>query len=80
MLEKKRSVLIHSLYKRLPKPLREVLLACYVGTGCDYISKIGTKLRALSAFPEKFLQKFGHKDLDDSDIVKAEQYLVNVPI
>ena len=51
-----------------------VILACYADIGCDYISKIGTKLRALSAFPEKFLQKFGHKDLDDSDIVKAEQY------
>ena len=48
-----------------------VLLACYVGTGCDNTSNIGTKLRALSAFPEKFLQKFGHKDLDDSDIVKC---------
>ena len=32
-------------------------------------------MRALSAFPEKFLQKFGQKHLDDSDIVKAEQYL-----
>ena len=42
----------------LPTPLREVLIACYVGTGCDYLSKRGAKLAALGAFPEQYLKDF----------------------
>ena len=74
----KRFVPVHHLYTRIPKPLREVLLACYIGTGCDYLSKVGTKLGALSAFPEKFLKKFGKVELDSEQISLAEEYLVNV--
>ena len=50
---KRRFVPIHSLFERLPKSLRKVLLASYIGTGCDYLSKIGTKLGCLAALPEK---------------------------
>ena len=76
--EKRRFVPIHALHKRLLQPLREVLLACYIGTGCDYLSKLGTKLGALAAMPEMYLKDFGTKELDDQQIAKAEEYLVNV--
>ena len=33
----KRLIPVYSLYTRLPGPLRKVLLAAYIGTGCDYI-------------------------------------------
>ena len=75
--EKQRYIPLHSLYKRLPKPLRKVILPAYVGTGCDYISKLGTKMGALNAFPEKYLNNF-EGPLDKEKINLAEEYLVNV--
>ena len=69
---------IHKIFERLPKPLRKVLLASYIGTGCDYLSKIGTKLGCLAALPEQYLSKFGTAQLDSNQIRLAEQYLVNV--
>ena len=56
--EKQRYIPLHSLYKRLPKPLRKVILSAYVGTGCDYISKLETKMGALNAFTVKYLNNF----------------------
>ena len=56
--DSERFIPVHKLYKRLG-PLRKVLLAAHIGTGCDYISKVGTKLGALNAIPEKFLNEFG---------------------
>ena len=76
--EKKRAVPIHNLYQRIPKPLRRVILPCYIGTGCDYLSKIGTKLGAINAFPEKYLQDFGKTELGPQQIALAEEYLVQV--
>ena len=77
--DNKRYVPVHHMYDRIPKPLiREVLLACYIGTGCDYLSKVGTKLSALSALPENFLKRFGKVELDTEQISLAEEYLVNV--
>ena len=74
----KRKLPIHTLYQRIPKPLRNVLLACFVGTGCDYISKVGTKHGAIAAFPEKNLDQFGTVNLNRKIISQAEEYLVNV--
>ena len=75
---KKRCIPIHHLYYRIPKPLKDVLLPCYIGRGCDYLSKVGMKLGSLRALPEKFLSGFGTKNLDEVQIKLAEEFLVNV--
>ena len=69
---------IHALFERLPKPLGKVFFASYIRTGCDYLSKIGTKLGCLAALPEQYLSNFGNTQLDSNQIRLAEQYLVNV--
>ena len=75
---KKRLLPVHHLYNRMPKPLVAVLLATHIGTGCDYLSKIGTKLASLNAIPEMYLEGFGKKELDDMQMLKCEEYLVKV--
>ena len=66
------------LYTRL-EHLQKVLLATHIGTGCDYLSKIGTKLGALNAIAEKILVGFGTgQALGHQQIKAGEQYLVNV--
>ena len=62
----------------MPKPLIKVLLAAHIGTGCDSLSKVGTKLAALNAIPEMFLEGFGTRELDEIQIKKCEEYLVKV--
>ena len=59
----KRLIPIHYLYQRVPRALTEVILASHVGTGCDAISKISTKLDALNATPEVYLAGFGTKEM-----------------
>ena len=76
--DKKRFIPVHTLYNRLG-PLRKVLLATHIGTGFDYLSKIGTKLGALNAIPEKILIDFARgQSLDERQIEAGEKYLVNV--
>ena len=54
-------------------------LNAHIGTGCDYLSKIGTKLGALNAIPEKFLIDFSiGQTFDERQIEACERYLVNV--
>ena len=56
-----------------------MLFKCHLGSGCDYISKIGTKHSALNADPVTHLKSFGeYPMLDEHQIRKAEKYLVNV--
>jgi hypothetical protein len=74
----KRHIPIHHLYHRMPKPLVRVLLAAHIGTGCDTLSKVGTKLAALNAIPEKYLDGFGKGELTEEQIKKCEEYLVKV--
>lgn len=55
------------------------MLAAHIGTGCDYLIKVGTKLGALNAIPEKYLLNFGTgHSLDEEQIEACETYLVNV--
>ena len=61
----KRLIPIHHLYQRMPRPLVKVLLAAHFGTGCDTLSKLGTKLAALNTIPEMYLEGFGIRVLDD---------------
>ena len=76
--KRKRVIPVHSLYKRVPKPLKDVLLPCYIGTGCHYLSRLGTKLAAINALPEKYLKNFVRKGLDNDQTRLAEEYLVQV--
>lgn len=46
-------------------------------TGCDSVSKFGTKAAALKANPEHYLHDFG-KDPNGIDFDLVEEFLVNV--
>lgn len=62
----------------MPRPLVKVLLAAHIGTGCDTLSRIGTKLAALNAILEIYLKGFGKRELDEAQVRKCEEYLVKV--
>ena len=51
----KRYIPIHHVYSNLGEYYCENLLRCHLGTGCDYISKDGTKKSALKANPDILL-------------------------
>ena len=63
---------------RMPKPLIKVLLVAHIGTGCNTLSRIGTKLAALNAIPEMYLDGFGQGELTVERVKKCEEYLVQV--
>ena len=76
---KKRWIPIHLFHSELGDDYCNALLKCHLGTGCDYLSKIGTKSSAIKAKPEASLPTFGESAiLDDMQIQEAEKYLVNV--
>ena len=69
----------HAIARVINQSLCNVLLAVHLGTGCDYLSKIGTKYPALNANPEVFLSDFGkglHPATDQ--LSKAKAYLVKL--
>ena len=75
----KRWIPIHLYQSELGHDYCKALLKFHLGTGCDYLSKIGTKSSALKAKPEANLNTFGESvNLDDAQIQEAEKYLVNV--
>ncbi|CAL4135919.1 unnamed protein product [Meganyctiphanes norvegica] len=54
-------------------------LKCHLGTGCDYLSKIGTNPCALFAEPHLNLMTFQDTAvLDDAQVQKGETYLAHV--
>lgn len=60
--------------------LSMLMLACYVGTGCDWLAKVGSKNRVISSIcdPDELSSVFIN-DLNDKGIkIIAEKYLVNV--
>ena len=67
------------MYANLGENYSRVLLKAHLGTGADYISKIGTKKRCLNAKPEVMLKDFGKKNtLEDDEVRIAEKFLVRV--
>lgn len=77
--DNRRFIPIHTICENLGPSVTQVLLKAHMGTGCDYISKFGTKHGAMKASPELYLQSFGESyNLTDDEIIKAEQYLVKV--
>ena len=70
----KRWIPIHLYQSELGHDYCKALLKCHLGTGCDYLSKIGTKSSALKAKPEANLNTFGESvNLDDAQIQEAEK-------
>ena len=70
---------VHRIQSRLGDEFCKSLLKCHLGTGCDYISKIGTKYSALQAQPDLYLRNFGESGMLDSQQIKnAEKYLVKI--
>ena len=70
---------MHRLADKLGPRLCKALLKAHIGTGCDYLSKVGTKKAALLAQPESNLAAFGESAvLDEHQINEAEYYLVRV--
>ena len=68
---------IHDMYKKLGYYFCKGLSEAHIGSGCDYLSKIGTKKGALKANPMENLKSFGEgPSLDNSQIKEAERYLV----
>ena len=75
-----RYISIHSLASEKGPELCKVLPAVHTLTGCDYMSKVGTKLAALKANLVDYLPGFGRSKNGPSDdeVVRAESYLVQV--
>ena len=70
---------IHVLAERIGKDLCQLLPAVHYLTGCDYISKVGTKHAALKAHPETYLKQLGSVTDDLQSVVTAsEAYLAQV--
>ena len=80
MLETTRLIPVHTLVAKLPA-LCKVLRAVHTLSGCDIVSKLGTKSAALKADPVKYLVGFGqnpHYPDNGNIFAKAEEYLVHV--
>ena len=77
--DNKKMLPIHKMYASLGDNYCRVLLKAHLGTGADYISKIGTKKSCLNAKPEVMLKEFGEKiTLDEDEVQIAEEFLVRV--
>ena len=77
--ESTRFIPVHTLATRIVSDLCEVLPAVHTLTGCDYISKVGTKQAALKANPENYSKDFGKMTPDMETVIKtSEEYLTKV--
>ena len=77
--EKKTHLPMHRLAEKMGPQLCKAVLKAHIGTGCDYLSKIGTKKAALLAKPQFTLTSFGESaTLDEHQINEAENYLARV--
>ena len=74
-----RFIPIHTVALRIGKELCQVLTALHALSGCDYTSKVGTKVATLKACPTTYLQQFGLLTVPiDPQIAVAEEYLCQV--
>ena len=72
----KRWIPLHDVVKHIGAPLARVIIKAHIPSGCDSISKIGTKKGALKFEPVKYLADFA-EDGENTDSL-AEEYLVRV--
>ena len=70
---------LHDVFQKLGPEFCRSLLKSHIGTGCDYLSKVGTKKSAMLADPKKNLKTFGEGvSLTEEQIDEAEKYLAKV--
>ena len=70
---------IHHIFNKMGYLFCRSLLKSHIGTGCDYLSKVGTKESAPVAEPDSKLKKFGEAvSLIEKQVTEAELYLVDV--
>ena len=68
---------IHDMYKKLGYNFCKGLLKAHIGSGCDYLSIIGTKKGALKTNTMENLKSFCEgPSLDNSQLMEAERCLV----
>ena len=68
---------IHKLKTRIGEDLSKNVIKAHILTGCDQISKVGTKNAALFFDPVSSLSIFGESPiLSELELTEAEQYLV----
>ena len=68
----------YALYHKLEKSVLNSLLKLHILTGCNVISKVGTKLAAIKAFQEVNLWKFCNVESEKYSFKDAKLYLVKV--
>ena len=70
---------LHEMFSKLGYKYCRSILKAHLETGCNYLSKVGTKKSALVAYPATNLKTFGEGvSLTEEQIDEAEKYLGNV--
>ena len=68
---------MHSIHRHLGAVRSKIVIKAHILTGQDNMSKIGSKLCALSSDPEHYLSHFGEtQTLSEQDMALAEKFLV----
>ena len=68
----------HTLCAIISEDVALQLPAAHSLTGCDTVSKVGTKHAALKALPSVHLENFGTSELTEEAIDHAEHFLVDI--
>ena len=76
--ETKRMIPIHQIVQAIGVPFSKIVVRAHILSGCDYVSKFGSKKAALSFAPLEYLNAFSHNESTECDLKKAEEYLVKV--
>ena len=67
---------MHKLFEALGETRCRNLIKAHIATGCDWISKVGSKTKAMVKLD--LLNEFGEADLTEESFIAAEEYLVSV--
>ena len=72
-------VTLHEIVRNIGIPMALVIYKAHFVSGCDYVSKCGTKKAALKLDPVRHLHAFGNdNNLDNSMTAIVESYLTRV--
>ena len=77
--EKRRMIPLHNVADKLGFDMSRIIITAHILTGCDSMSKIGSKKASLVCDPVQFLSRFGESSsISEDDETLAEKYLVRV--
>ena len=77
--EKRRMIPLHNVADKLGFDMSRIIIKAHILTGCDSMSKIGSKKASLACDPVQFLSRFGESSsISEDDETLAEKYLVRV--